>query len=208
MGNELSTQAVQAQTPAQKPAQTSAYNNFGNNGASNALFNFGMNGKNYSNDFIMPDYLKTGNITDEQRASIFGNSYDTAQPTNFQAQQYPTTTELTQAEKEFSGKCTQKELEEYYNNLLAKNPNLRMTEKGNIYEVSSAGKKTGILTGIGAALASGIVKLCKGEALAKAFSLKGLAIKLPIFAVAGWAIGSVIDAFANSSSAKQADSIA
>ena len=50
MGNELSTQAVQAQTPAQKPAQTSAYNNFGNNGASNALFNFGMNGKNYSND--------------------------------------------------------------------------------------------------------------------------------------------------------------
>ena len=79
--------------------------------------------------------------------------------------------------------------------------------KGNIYEVTHAGKKTGILTGIIGGLAGGIVKLCKGEALSKAFTLKSLAVKIPVFALAGWAIGSVLDAFTNSASAKQADEL-
>ena len=97
------------------------------------------------------------------------------------------------------------QVSEYYEKLMAENPNIRITEKGNVYEVTNTGKSTGILAGIGTALAGGIVKLCKGAGLSSAFNLKSLAIKVPALAIAGWAIGSVIDAFTNSNRKQQAD---
>lgn len=215
MGNELLAQ-VGSTTPA-TPATTATmplYNNFGFNNTS-SVFNSALNGKNYDNDMMMPDFIKTGNLTDEQRASIFGplsipqaQAQQTTAPT-VQQTQYPQT---GSAQPTFSGQTqepqmSQEQLAQYYNDLLAKNPNIRITEKGNIYEATSTGKKAGILTGIIGGLAGGVMKLCKGETLAKAFNLKGLAVKLPVLAVAGWAIGSVLDAFTNSSSAKQADEL-
>lgn len=190
--------------------------------------------KDYSNDFMMPTELKTGNITDEQRASIFGPMYvptqqqQTQQPLQAQVQpqyqqqvqpqvQYPQQyAQYPQSQNPyapaFSGQqaqeqtqMTPEEISEYYEKLMAENPNIRITEKGNIYEITNTGKQTGVLAGLGTALAGGIVKLCKGAGLSSAFNLKSLAIKVPVLALAGWAIGSVIDAFTNSNRKQQAD---
>ena len=190
--------------------------------------------KDYSNDFMMPTELKTGNITDEQRASIFGPMYvptqqqQTQQPQQAQVQpqyqqqvqpqvQYPQQyAQYPQSQNPyapaFSGQqaqeqtqMTPEEISEYYEKLMAENPNIRITEKGNIYEITNTGKQTGVLAGLGTALAGGIVKLCKGAGLANAFNLKSLAVKVPVLALAGWAIGSVIDAFTNSNRKQQAD---
>lgn len=215
MGNELLTQSV-GTTPATSATTMPMYNNFGfNNGISTSLFNMGLNGKNYSNDMMMPDWLKTGNITEEQRASIFGPMYS-PQSASTQAQYtpqpaYPAYQAQLPVQQSFGNQpqiqqqYSQEQLNQYYNELLAKNPNLRITEKGNVYEVSNSGKKTGIFAGLVAGLGSGIVKLFKGGSLAKAFSLKSLAVKLPVLGIAGWAVGSLIDTISNSMKAKQAD---
>ncbi len=223
MGNELLTQVgnVSSTSLSTNPVVTQP-TGFNSN-ITGSLFNTGMNGKNYENDMMMPDWLKTGNLTDEQRASIFGPMSTPVQQTqtiNPQVQtpypqaQYPQT-QYPQAQQinqpVFNGgqnqaQFTQDELNQYYNELLAQNPNLRITEKGNIYETSSTWKKTGIFAGLGTALFSGIKKIFNGETIKKAFTLKGLAIKLPLLGVAGWAIGSVIDAFSNRAKAKEADS--
>lgn len=222
MGNELLSQVgnVSAvQTPSASQTQTT-------NTGLNTGFNMGMGSlfnmpKDYSNDFMMPDCLKTGNITDEQRASIFGPAYTpTAQVSSQYPQQQVQNPAQTQYPQQytsnpyapaFSGQqavqpqLTPEQISEYYEKLLAQNPNLRITEKGNVYEVSHTAKKVGILAGIGTALAGGIKKLCTGTALKNAFNLKSLAVKVPALAIAGWAVGSLIDAFSNSNKAQQAD---
>ena len=238
MGNGLVSQ-VGSTTTATTPAtfSTGFNTSFGNPMAGGL---FGMP-KDYSNDFMMPTELKTGNITDEQRASIFGPMYvptqqqqiqqpqqAQVQPQYQQQMQYPQQQIQPQAQYPqqyaqypqtqnpyspvFSGQQTQEQAQmlpeqvsEYYEKLMAENPNIRITEKGNVYEVTNTGKSTGILAGIGTALAGGIVKLCKGTGLSSAFNLKSLAIKVPALAIAGWAIGSVIDAFTNSNRKQQAD---
>ena len=245
MGNELLTQVgnVKSSTTSTAPANYGTGFNTGfNTGMQGSLFNMP---KDYSNDFLMPDCLKTGNITDEQRASIFGPmavptqalqaqqtqqstqgqqypqqqvqypqqqvQYPQTQPQYQQQVQYPQQYVQNPYAPAFSGQqaqqpqLTPEQLSEYYEKLMAENPNIRITEKGNIYEASDTGKRTGILAGGLTALAGGIVKLCKGVGLKNAFSLKSVAVKLPLFAVAGWAIGSVIDAFVNKSKAQQAD---
>lgn len=231
MGNGLVSQ-VGSTTTATTPATFSTGFNtgFGNPMAGSL---FGMP-KDYSNDFMMPTELKTGNITDEQRASIFGSMYVPTQQTQVQqpqqAQVQPQYQQQIQPQVQypqqyaqyqqtqnpyapaFSGQqaqeqtqMTPEQVSEYYEKLMAENPNIRITEKGNVYEVTNTGKSTGILAGIGTALAGGIVKLCKGAGLSSAFNLKSLAIKVPALAIAGWAIGSVIDAFTNSNRKQQAD---
>lgn len=226
MGNELLTQVgnVSNGIATVTAPQTQGTNAGLNTGIQGSLFNIP---KDYSNDFMMPDCLKTGNITDEQRASIFGPMYtqstQTVQPQQQTQYQYPQQVQYPQGQIQypqyqqnpyaptFSGQqvpqqqLTPEQMSEYYEKLLSENPNLRITEKGNIYEVSDTGKRAGILAGTITALFGGIKKLCTGTALKSAFNLKSLAIKLPVLAVAGWAVGSLIDAFSNSSKAKQAD---
>lgn len=208
MGNELLSQVGNVSRTATTTApQTQAINTGFNTGN---LFSMP---KDYSNDYMMPDCLKTGNITDEQRASIFGSVYTPStktaqaqQPQNAQNRQQKNTFDPNfNGEQVKQPQLTQEQINEYYEKLLSENPNLRITEKGNLYEVSHTGKKVGILTGIGIALFGGIKKLCTGTELKNAFNLKSLAIKLPILAVTGWAVGSLIDAFANSLKAQQAD---
>lgn len=222
MGNELSTQVSNVNAAISSPVLALPYtNNFGiNNGMAGSLFSAGFNGKNYSNDFMMPDFLKTGNITEEQRASIFGPMY--TPPTQVQAPQTQQFVQYPQAQvpsqvqnisynQPFAGQqlpqapYDQNQAEQYYQELLAQNPNLRVTEKGNLYEESNSGKKTGIFAGLVAGLGGGILKVIKGGSLAKAFNIKSLAVKLPILAVAGWAAGSLIDSFTNSARKQQAD---
>lgn len=242
MGNELA-QVGNVSTTATTPSTYSTGFNTGLNVTMpNSLFNMP---KDYSNDMMMPDCLKTGNITEEQRASIFGPMYVPAQQTAqaeqpqqqvqyqqqtqypqqqvqypqgqaYPQQQYPA--QYTQYPQQnpyapvFSGQqqvaqnqMTPEQMNEYYEKLLAENPNLRITEKGNVYEVSHTAKKAGILAGIVGGLAGGIKKLCTGTALKSAFNLKSLAVKVPALAIAGWAVGSLIDAFSNSAKAQQAD---
>ena len=217
MGNELLTQTgnVSGASASTVPASYTTSSNTGlNTTLPNSLFNMGIP-KNYSNDMMMPDWLKSGNITDEQRASIFGQMYTQSaqvqQPQQAQAQ-YPQQQTQNPYAPPFSGQeqvartqMTPEQISEYYEKLLAQNPNLRITEKGNLYEVSDTGKRLGILTGAITALAGGIKKLCGGTALKEAFNIKSLAVKLPVLAVAGWAGGALIDAFVNSNKAKQAD---
>lgn len=223
MGNELLTQVGNTGlSPVTNPAGVSMTNNvgFGNN-MTGSLFNMAMSGKNYDNDFIMPDCLKTGNLTEEQRASIFGPMYAPVQqqissqgqypavnPQQSPAQSYinPGQTQIPVGQQ-YQSQLSQEQMQQFYNELQAKNPNIRITEKGNLYEVSNTGKKTGVVAGIIASLGSGIAKICKGFPVAGAFNLKSLAVKVPVFAIAGWAVGSLIDAFVNSSKAKQADCI-
>lgn len=226
MGNGLVSQVGSTTTATTPTTFSTGFNTGFCNPMAGGLF--GMP-KDYSNDFMMPTELKTGNITDEQRASIFGPMYvptpqQVQQPQQAQVQpqyqqqmqypqqyaQYPQT--QNPYSPVFSGQQTQEQAQmlpeqvsEYYEKLMAENPNIRITEKGNVYEVTNTGKSTGILAGIGTALAGGIVKLCKGAGLSSAFNLKSLAIKVPALAIAGWAIGSVIDAFTNSNRKQQAD---
>ena len=224
MGNELLTQVGNSGLPSvtnQTAAPITSNAGFGNN-MTGSLFNMGISNKNYDNDFIMPDYLKTGNITEEQRASIFGPMYvPTQQQTSSQGQypvvnpqqntpqQYVTQPQQMQIPvgQQYQPQLNQEQIQQLYNELQAKNPNIRITEKGNLYEVSNAGKKTGAIAGIIASLGSGIAKICKGSAITKAFNLKSLAVKVPVLAIAGWAVGSLIDTFTNSSRAKQADCV-
>lgn len=209
MGNELTTQTVNTSYPASKtPVYTQTNTNL-NTAMPNNLFNAGIP-KDYSNDVIMPDFLKTSNITDEQRASIFGPLYNQAQQTS-KVQQTQNTQQNVDAPT-FSGQnqasqaqLTKEQLEQYYKKLLEENPDLVITERGGIYEPTNFSKKTGILAGIITALYSGIKKVCTGTELKNAFNLRSLAVKLPVLAVAGWAIGSLIDAFVNSSKAQQTD---
>lgn len=215
MGNSMISQ-VGSTTAATAPTSYSGGLNTGfNTTMPNGLFNMGMV-KDYSNDMMMPDWLKAGNITDEQRASIFGPMYLPAQNQAIgQTQQTQAQTQYPQIQNPyapaFNGQqaakpqYTQEQLTQYYEQLLAENPNLKITEKGNVYESTNTAKKIGVLTGIGTALAGGITKLFKGTTLKSAFSLKDLAVKIPALTIAGWAIGSAIDAFINSNSAKQAD---
>lgn len=224
MGNELLTQVgnVSSATNAQTTFNASANTGFNTSAMTGSLFNSGFNGKDYSNDMMMPDWLKTGNISEEQRASVFGPMYvpaqqQQAQPVQhpqqqvvypqLQYQQYP---QMQNYQPLFNGQqasqpqFTQEQLIQYYNELLAQNSNAPINENGSVQKHSNAGKKLGILAGIGTALSGGIMKLCKGEALKNAFSIKGLAVKLPALAMAGWAIGSLFDAFINKSGNKQA----
>ena len=214
MGNELLTQTgnVSGAAASTIPASYTTSSNTGLNMAMpNSLFNIP---KDYSNDMMMPDWLKTGNLTDEQRASIFGPMYtpvaQVQQPQQAQVQ-YPQQQTQNPYAPTFNGQgqpqqqYTQEQLAQYYEKLLAQNPNLRVTEKGNLYEITNTGKKTGIFAGIGAALAGGIAKVCKGKGLKEAFNLKSLALKVPVFAVAFWAVGSIVDSFINGKAAQQAD---
>ena len=246
MGNEL-TQVGNVSTATPVNYGTGINTGF-NTAMPNSLFSMP---KDYSNDMIMPDFLKTGNITDEQRASIFGpmtvTNAQVAQSQQPAQNPYPQQVQYSQPQAQypqqqvqysqgqaypqqqypaqyaqypqqnpyapaFSGQgqpeqvqMTPEQMSEYYEKLLAENPNIRITEKGNIYEVSDTGKRIGILGGICTALAGGIKKLCTGTALKSAFNLKSLAIKVPVLALAGWAVGSLIDAFTNSKKAQQAD---
>jgi hypothetical protein len=224
MGNELLTQTgnISGAAASTVPASYTTSSNTGlNTAVPNSLLNIP---KDYSNDMMMPDWLKTGNLTDEQRASIFGPMYTPTTQIQYpqqaqtqypqpQAQiQYPQPQIQNPYAPAFNGQgqvqqpqYTQEQLAQYYEKLLAQNPNLRITEKGNLYEVTNTGKKTGIFAGIGAALADGIAKVCKGKGLKEAFSLKSLALKVPVFAIAFWAVGSIVDSFINGKAAQQAD---
>ncbi len=60
-------------------------------------------------------------------------------------------------------------------------------------------KKLGITAGVSIPLISGISKMLKGAKFANVFKFKELAVKLPVLAVAGWAVGSLIDGIIGSS---------
>ena len=223
MGNEL-LQIGNAGSNAVIPYSITNFGGQDYNNANGSLFTQAFNGKNYSNDMMMPDYLKTGNVSDELRASIFGPIYTQTDVQNqvqvpsehanvssqLQRNQLPfdnANGQYMSSNIENQSQMTQDQIEKYYNDLLDKNPNMRITPKGNIYEVSNAGKKTGFLTGIAAGLGSAAMKLFKGESALKVFNIKTLALKIPVLAVTGWALGSVIDSFTNTSSANKADSL-
>ncbi len=185
------------------PAQTPAATNFGAtqfNGMNN--FNTGnlfpsttFNGytptTDYSNDIMFPPELA---MNYNQFAAQTGVPQQTQTQT-------PTQTQTTT----FTGNDSY-ENQSQMEAAMAQNPNLRVTENGNLYTVTNTGKKAGVFTGIVASLGREISKAFKGGTFTKAaLNLKSLAVKVPVFAVIGWGIGALADKFFNSYSAKAAD---
>lgn len=86
------------------------------------------------------------------------------------------------------------------------NPNIKLTPNGNLYVQTNFGKKTGVLIGVISPIAKNLANaLSSGKFSKAALNLKSLAIKVPVFAVVGWGIGALADAFFNKSKATVAD---
>lgn len=150
-----------------------------------------LNGLNpnadYSNDIMFP-----------QELALNHNQF-AAQVTGAQPQQQAAQTQFTGGAGDYQN---QAQIEA----AMAQNPNIRITENGNLYTVTNTGKKFGLLTGAAVPAVKELSKVFKGGTFTKAaLNLKSLAIKVPVFALIGWGIGALADKIFNSNSAKAAD---
>ena len=91
------------------------------------------------------------------------------------------------------------------NYLVQKEENVEVTENGNRYVKTNALKKVGLAAGVLTPLVTKTVKLFKGGSFKQLFNLKQLGIKMPLFALAGWASGAIADGFLNTKKAQAAD---
>lgn len=186
-----------AQTPAATNFSATQFNGMNNFRTGNLLPSTTFNGytptTDYSNDIMFPPELA-------MNYNQFSAQTGALQQTQTQTQT-PTQTQTTA----FTGNDSY-ENQSQIEAAIAQNPNLRVTENGNLYTVTNTGKKAGVFAGIAVSLGREISKAFKGGSFTKAaLNLKSLAIKVPVFAVIGWGIGALADKFFNSYSAKTAD---
>lgn len=159
---------------------------------------------NYANDLFAPDFMKqnyypqmnntqfqTPNLTQTSQypsQSIQTNPFDTTlnmQTQNLQ-QQYIQPTQ-GYAQPMFTGGINQ--------NSITQN----QSEDTNTDSKTNVSKKSAAILGALTPIVTSAYKVFKGVKLTDAFKFKELAIKVPVLAVAGWCIGSIVDGIINSS---------
>ncbi len=92
--------------------------------------------------------------------------------------------------------------------LAQQDKNIAYTENNNAYHKSNTAKKAGAVLGFLAPTAGKFIQLFKGGKFKDLFKFKQLAIACPALALAGLAIGSLVDGYINSNRAKTADQTA
>ncbi|MBP3820567.1 hypothetical protein J6G99_02860 [bacterium] len=155
-------------------------NNLQNKGLTNPLAPVA---NDYSNDFMMPQALL-----------------------NFQAQPQSTIQSENQ-ENQNNKKIGDMSDPEYLNYVKSQYPDVSFTEKGNPYMKTSFTKKSGALIGFLAPIATGLYKIAKGTKVSDIFKFKELAVKCPVLAGIGFAIGVALDGIINNLRAKEADNV-
>ncbi len=184
----------------------------------NSIFNLQAPAKDYSQDLMMPDFLKT-NTAQTFTSTAAGTtnppsqSADITQQTNIapQTQNIQTQNNTVQTPAGLQNNITFQQdltkLQAQINQQIAQqSPEIGISEKGNLYKTSNNGKKLGLFGGLVAPVATGAYALTKGAKISKAFNLKNLLIKCPLVGVAGLAIGAIADYFINRYRASKADS--
>lgn len=172
---------------------------------------------NYEDDMLMPDFLKTTSPTynmniQAQAQQIAAQSQNTqtqvptVQTSSVQTQNTPaqlpkTDMQAVRNQLQSAAQYQASKQNQLNEALLAQNSDIKVTEKGNVYQATSTGKKIGLAAGIIAPIASAIAKG------AKAFSTKSFLVKLPIIGIAGYAIGALADNYINSKRAQNADKV-
>src|SRR5574344_984480 len=156
---------------------------------------------NYEDDMMMPAQFKLSN---QNYAPTL-----TQQATQPQATQTPvqqaTTPQTAQTQPVATTQMQQQNPQGLENYLVSRDKNIVMTENGNPYRKSTAGKPAFAFLGFLAPLATKVVQLFKGGKFADLFKVKQLAILCPALALAGYGIGALVDGFTNNKRAKQAD---
>ena len=160
---------------------------------------FGANPNDYSNDFMMPQALLNFQSQSNNQALQAEQASQTQQPTQQQTQQPKN--QLSEKDKQL-GNMTDEQFVEY---MKSQYPDVSFTQKGNPYMKTSFTKKSGALIGFLAPLATGLYKVVKGAKVSDIFKLKELAVRCPVLAGVGFAIGVAIDGIINSMRAKSAD---
>ena len=165
---------------------------------------FGLNlqpvNTNYENDVMMPDFLKTNNFA--QQTAFQGQTVP-AQSPQVQSIAQTKQTQNMQQQSVFTkntdkSQISQADLNQY---IMAQDPSIRTTEKGNLYKQSTILQKLGVTAGI---LTPTMAALAKGL---KAFKSKSLWIKIPVLGVLGYALGALADKFVTSYRAQVADKV-
>ena len=173
------------------------------NGNLNTGLNFGFLGNtlqpvntNYENDLFMPDFLKTNSSSCQTAAQ---NTVNQSQ----EQKQNPQTEHQSQSvftTNQNDNQISQQQINDY---IMAQNPSIAVTQKGNLYKKSSTfsklGSSVGILTPVGMAISTVV---SKGFS---ALSKKGLLVKVPLLGLAGYALGALADKFLNAKRASDAD---
>lgn len=176
-------------------------NNMGMNGS---LFNTGVGQmtpvNNYSDDICYSQYVNQ-NPMFNQTGSIFPYPNNNGQ-TSFTGSANPYSIVDNQAQNDVMNPMA-------YSQPLQDNPQIAYpqnngTELGqpvldNTTPKSNSFKKLGVAAGVSIPLVSGISKMLKGAKFANVFKCKELAVKVPVLAIAGWAVGALLDGLFGSS---------
>lgn len=170
---------------------------------------------NYEDDMMMPAQFKLSNQnyapTLTQQATQPQATQTPVQqattPQTAQTQPVATTQTFTGNETvpDATAQMQQQNPQGLENYLVSRDKNIVMTENGNPYRKSTAGKPAFAFLGFLAPLATKVVQLFKGGKFADLFKVKQLAILCPALALAGYGIGALVDGFTNNKRAKQAD---
>lgn len=169
----------------------------------NSIFNFTSNPlqpvtNNYEDDFMMPDFLKSGGTTDAVQLNNSLNSVN-------QEQTVVEDNEIKSAQNPElqTHKNTENQLSEYSLNNIDKN--VALTEYGNPYKKTDTAKNTLAFLGFLSPAVGKLGQLFKGGKFSELFKFKQLAIACPAVALAGYGIGTLVDGFINTQRAKAAD---
>ncbi len=165
-----------------------------NNNNSNALLNFGNNGlmTGYEDDIMMSN-MDFAQIAANPQAALM------------QTPTVGTTPSMTGGQTQQTGQPDEGELAGY---LQQRDRNTAVTESGNRYVKTNAGKTFGAVLGFLSPVVGKVVSLIKGAKFKDLFKFKQLAIACPALAVAGLGLGALIDGFCNSKKAQKADELA
>lgn len=155
---------------------------------------------NYSDDILMPSFLKTGFTSftgNNTSRNLLANETNASVP----AQNQPASVFQQEIPTAQQQQIMTTNLDMFNRKLAQQNPNIRITKNGNIYLASNSGKKVGIWGGLLTTIGTGLYKFAKtGQ-----FTPKNLLIKAPVFAIAGFGIGALADYFKNKNRANIAD---
>lgn len=170
----------------------------------------------FENDMLMPEELKgfgetsMANVIAPQTSSPESQALPQVQTQDQEKEvsgQKGDVEQGAQSEEEYVRQELEKKQADLKNALLKNDKSIAMTENGNYYRTTDFAKKSGAVLGFLAPMAGKIVELFKGGKFKELFKFSQLAKACPLVAVAGFAIGSMIDGYVNSQRKIEADAI-
>lgn len=183
-------------------------------GSNNSIFNVPQN--NYSDDIMMQNFdamLNSALTSQAQQSGLnslqqpaVNQDYNQLLYANNNAQSF-TSNQNNMLAQNYQTDSQQQpvDVSSLNGHLIQRDKNVAYTENNNAYHQSNTAKKAGAFLGFLAPMGGKIVKLFQGGKFKDLFKFKQLAIACPALALAGLAVGSLVDGYINSKRAKEAD---